>query len=150
MSPEGQLLMNELQRLFKEQTQLLDRRFSDAEHSVEQRIIESETRLDGRLTDSESRLDSIITESKRLQDVRLTTIEKVARDLEAWRQDAAGALDDMRLKVLKLDKAWDRSVIEQSTTTTGLISTSPGVEQTDKPPSAVETAARPSGHDVDT
>ena len=139
MSPEGQQLMAELQRLFKEQTQILDRRFADAEHSVEQRIIESETHL-----------DSILIESERRQDGRLKIIEKVMGGLEEWRQDAEGVLDDMRLKVLKLNKAWDRSVVEQSSSALGLIAYPPGVEQTDKRPSAVEMAARPSGHGVDT
>ena len=35
-------------------------------------------------------------------------------------------LDDMRLKVLKLNKAWDRSVVEQSSSAPGLIAYPPG------------------------
>jgi len=150
MSPEGQHLMAELQRLFKEQTQILDRRFADAEHSVEQRIIELETRLDGRIADSEAFLNIILTESERRQDGRLKIIEKVTGGLEGWCQDAEGVLDDMRLKVLKLNKAWDRSIVEQSSSAPGLIAYPPGVEQTDKRPSAIEMAARPNGHGGDT
>ena len=82
MSPEGQQLMAELQRLFKEQTQILDRRFADAEHSVEQRIIESETRLDGRIADSEACIDSILNEPERRHDGRLKIIEKVTGGLD--------------------------------------------------------------------
>ena len=55
----------------------------------------------------------------------------------------------MRLKVLKLNKAWDRSIVEQSSSAPGLIAYPPGVEQTDKRPSAVKMVARPSGHGVD-
>jgi len=73
MSPEVQQLINELQRLFKEQTQLLDRRFSDAEHSVEQCILDSENRLDSRITDSKSHIDSAITEAEHRQDDCLQT-----------------------------------------------------------------------------
>ena len=128
MSPEGQQLMAERQHLFKEKTQILDRRFVDDEHSVEQHIIESETCLDGCITDLEACLNSILTESECRQDGCLKIIEKVMGGLEEWRQDAEGVLDDMRLKVLKLNKAWDRSVVEQSSSAPGLIAYPPGVE----------------------
>jgi hypothetical protein len=51
MSPEGQQLMMEMQRLFKEQATLLDRRFADSDQSVQRRIINSENSIDGRINE---------------------------------------------------------------------------------------------------
>lgn len=54
----------------------------------------------------------------------------------------------MRLKVLKINKQLDRSMIELSSSGPGLISSSPHLEQADQHASADDKAARPSGHDV--
>lgn len=53
MSPEGQQLMNEMQRLFKDQAALLDQHFADADQLVKHRIIDSETRIDHCINEAE-------------------------------------------------------------------------------------------------
>jgi hypothetical protein len=79
----------------------------------------------------------------------LKVIEKTVGGLEAWHHDVEGVLDDMRLKVLKINKQLDRSMIEQSSSGPGLISSSPNLELADQHASAGTTAARPNGHGVD-
>jgi len=150
MSPEGKQLLAEMQRLFQEQNSLLDRRFADSEQTVEHRIVDSENRIDGLIRDSETRLDIRITEATQRQDDRLKSLEAAAGGLETWRQDAEGVLDDMRLKVLKINKQLDRSMIEQSSSGPGLLSSTTHLEQADQRPSADDKAARPSGHGVAT
>jgi len=76
---------------------------------------------------------------------------KVAGALESWRQDSEGAMDDLKLKVDKLTKYWDRSFLDNATASIGLISQPPPVlEQTAARSSTDFMAARPSGHHVET
>jgi hypothetical protein len=96
MSPEGQQLMAEMQCLFKEQATFLDRRFADFDKSVQRHIIDFENRIDGRINDAKHR-----------QDERLKAIEQAMGSLESWHQDAEGVLNDMRLKVLKINRQLD-------------------------------------------
>jgi hypothetical protein len=63
----------------------LDKRFKEANTTVEQRIIDSELH----------------------QDSRLITIKKAASDLNSWRQEHEGVVDDLRLRISKLDKYWN-------------------------------------------
>jgi hypothetical protein len=150
MSPEGQQLLAEMEKMFEKQNQLLDRRFADSEQSVEHRIIDSEQRIDGRIRDTEARIDDRITAATRRQDERLQSIEAATGGLQSWQQDAEGVLDDMRLKVLKLNKQLDRSLIEQSISAPGLLSSSSSMEQADQHVTADDKAARPSGHGAPT
>jgi hypothetical protein len=56
----------------------------------------------------------------------------------------------MCLKVLKINKQLDRSMIEQSSSGPGLLSSTTHLEQADQHASADDKAAQPSGHGVDT
>lgn len=58
-------------------------------------------------------------------------------------------VDDLKLKMSKLTKYWDRSVLDQPSGSSGLISLVP-TEQTAVRSSIGLTIARPSGHDVET
>ena len=56
-------------------------------------------------------------------------------------------MDDLKLKVDKLTKYWDRSLLDNVAASTGVISHVPlQLEQTTARPSAGTLAAQPSGH----
>jgi uncharacterized coiled-coil protein SlyX len=116
-----------LERHFVEVDDAMDKRFKEADTVVEQRIIDSELR----------------------QDQRLQAIEKTATDIAEWRQEHEGVVDDLRLRIGRLDKFWNRSIIEHTDAFTepGIFSEPPvKAEQHATPTSAGYTAARPNGH----
>jgi hypothetical protein len=45
--------------------------------------------------------------------------------LESWRQASESAVDDLKLKVDKLTKYWDRTFLDNASALTGLISPPP-------------------------
>jgi hypothetical protein len=91
----------------------------------------------------------LISEIDKRHEDRVSAIAKTTGDLEAWHQDSEGAVDDLKLKVNKMTKYWDRSFAGAATTSPGVFSASPSsLEQTAAPTSAENTAARPSGHHV--
>lgn len=105
----------------------MDKRFKEADAVVEQRIIDSELR----------------------QDQRLLTIEKATADITEWCQEHEGLVDDLRLRIGRLDKYWNRSVIENTVTHTepGIFTEPPvKTEQYAASTSAGYKAARPIGH----
>ena len=93
MNPETKLLMDEMHRLFSEQTSQFDKRFNDVELYFEHRISDSELRQEERAANTE-----------RPQDVRVQKIEVATNNLQTWRLDTKGLVDDLRLKVTKLNK----------------------------------------------
>lgn len=93
------------------------------------------------------RQTNLFTEFEQCQDRRLTAIEKSAGALESWRQESEDAVDDLKLKMHKLTKYWDRFVLDQLDDSSGLISPVP-VGHTAACPFAGETVARPNGHSV--
>jgi hypothetical protein len=46
------------------------------------------------------------------RDERVSALEAIAADLEAWRPGVDGFIDDTRLKMLRLTKQWDRAMLE--------------------------------------
>ena len=105
----------------------MDQRFKEAESMVEQRIIDSEL----------------------CQDVRLQSIETMDSDMTQWRQEHEGIVDDIHLRLSKLDKYWTRSVFDAASPFT-----EPGLfpephfrsEQYATPTSTRYQAAWPIGH----
>jgi hypothetical protein len=58
-------------------------------------------------------------------------------------------VDDLKLKVDKLTKYWDRSFLDQATASTGVISSAPPMSEQTAARSPVDnTTAWPSGHHV--
>jgi hypothetical protein len=75
----------------------------------------------------------------------------VVGELQSWRQEFEGTVHDLKLKVDKLAKYWDRSLLDNDTASTGVIShVPPSSEQTTAHPSVGTTTARPSRHHVKT
>ena len=151
MNPDIQLLLAEFQKLataqavtqkqIAEQKDLLERRFSEADEVLDKRFREADAAVEQRIIDSELR-----------QEVCLSTIEKAASDLTSWRQEHEGIVDDLRLRIGKLDKYWNRSMIDSATAhIEPAIFTEPPVksERHVAPASAGYKAARPNGHGVD-
>jgi len=103
MNPDIQLLLAEFQKLasaqvvtqkkIDEQTDLLERRFTEADEVLDKRFREADAAVEQRIIDSELR-----------QDARLSSIEKTASDLTSWRHEHEGIVDDLRLRIGKLDK----------------------------------------------
>jgi hypothetical protein len=81
--------------------------------------------------------------------MRLQTIEKATAEITEWRQEHEGVVDDLRLRIGRLDKYWNQSVIVNTAAfiEPGIFTEPPvTVEQYAAPTSAGYTAARPNGH----
>jgi len=151
MNPDIQLLLAEFQKLasaqvvtqkkIDEQTDLLEQRFTEADEVLDKRFWESDAAIEQRIMDSEL-----------CQVARLSSIEKTALDLTSWRQEHEGIVDDLRLRIGKLDKYWNRSMIESAAAhLEPALFTEPPVksEQHAASASAGYKVARPNGHGVD-
>jgi hypothetical protein len=124
MSPETKLILDEMQKQFADQNQKLDKRFADNDAKWEKRFLDLENR----------------------GDERVSKVEKVAIDLEDWKPEIEGKVDDMKLEVGKLTKHWERSVRESAMGHPGII---PQLGSASARPSAGDQVDRPSGHRVD-
>jgi len=139
-----------LELRFAEVDDTITTRISEFDTDLSKRLADSDLNWERRITDSEVRQSTLISEVEKRHDDHVGAIAKVAGSLEAWRQESAGAVDDLKLKVDKLTKYWDRSLVDAMSAVTGVISPSPQVwEQTAARPSAGIMAARPSGHHVE-
>ncbi|CAD6223140.1 unnamed protein product [Miscanthus lutarioriparius] len=96
---------------------------------MEKLFEESDTAVERRILDSELR-----------QDARLSIIEQAASE---------GVVDDLCLRIGKLDKYWNRSVIEATVEPALILEPPIKSEQHVAPPPAGYMAARPNGHRVD-
>jgi hypothetical protein len=90
MSLETKLILEEMQKQFNEQNQMLDKRF-----------VTSESKWEQRFTDLESRGEDCVAK-----------MEKVTGELQEWRSEIEGKVDENKLEVGKLTKHWERSVRE--------------------------------------
>lgn len=120
---------------------------TEVDDNISKRFFDSDLNWEHRITDSEICQNALISEAEQHQEARVTTIIKATGELESWRHELEGAVDDLKLKVNKLMKYWDRSFLDNATVSTGLISPSPHqLEQTATRSLAGITAAWPSGH----
>ncbi|XP_021317077.1 uncharacterized protein LOC110435635 [Sorghum bicolor] len=125
----------------------ISKRFADFDDDISKRFADSNLNWERRITDSEMRQTSLITASEQRQESRVNTITTATGSLESWRQESEGEFDDLKLKMTKLTKYYDRSVLDNPRASLGVISFGPSsVEQTAAPTSAGVSAARPSGH----
>lgn len=154
MNPDTQLLLKEIQKISLEQA-TIQQQLSDQKLLLERRFDEVDEAMDQRFKEAESVVEQRIIDSELRQDVRLSAVEKTAEDLTSWRQEQEGLVDDLRLRLGKLDKYWNRSVLETASpfTEPGIfpepgVFTEPSlkVEQHAAPSSAGYKAARPIGH----
>ncbi|CAD6254940.1 unnamed protein product [Miscanthus lutarioriparius] len=149
-----------LDERFTDNSRKLDIHFTEVDDSITNRIAEFDNTITKRLADSDLNWEQRITDSELRQSALITDVGKRHADgvsligksdgaLEAWRQESEGAVDDVKLKVDKLTKYWDRSFLDQAAASTGVISSAPPIlEQTAACSPASNTAARPSGHHV--
>lgn len=125
------------------------KRFSDADDALTTRFAESDLNWERRITDSEIRQAELVVAAELRQEARLTAVVKATGSLESWRQESEGAVDDLKLKMSKLTKYMDRSVIDNPSASIGVISSAPSsVEHAAAHTPADYSAARPSGHGV--
>jgi len=77
-------------------------------------------------------------------DARVTALETVAADVNAWRPKLEGIVDDLRLKVQKVSMPYDRTVFDTSSEQPGLmVLPAPAAAH-----SSADTASSPNGHHV--
>ena len=113
MNPDTQLLLAEIQKIAADQSNI-QKQLSDQRDLLEHRFHEADASLEKWFEEDDATVERRIIDSELRQDSRLTVIEKAASDFVLWRQETEGVMDDLRLKVNKLDKHWDCSVIEQT------------------------------------
>ncbi|CAD6334022.1 unnamed protein product [Miscanthus lutarioriparius] len=69
--------------------------------------------FDERVSDLEHRMNELeLIRLYEIWDERVSALETVVVDLEAWRPGVDGFIDDTRLKMLRLTKQWDRAMLE--------------------------------------
>jgi hypothetical protein len=112
MNPDTQLLLAEIQKLAATQTET-QKQLADQGALLERRFLEADEVLEQRFKDAESAVEQRIIDSELRQDTRLVNIEKAAGDLQSWRQEQEGVIDDLRLRLTKLDKYWNRSIADK-------------------------------------
>jgi hypothetical protein len=138
---------NQIESRFAEADRKLDLRFADSNAKLEQRFAaiddsitkrinevddafnkrfsESDLDWERRITDSEVRHLSLITASEKHQDDPVDIITKATSDIQSWRQESEGTVHNLKLKVDKLTRYWDQSVLDNTMASIGLISPSP-------------------------
>jgi hypothetical protein len=52
----------------------------------------------------------------------MESVEKAIADITKWRQEHEGIINDLRLRIGRLDKYWNRSIIENT-----VVQTEPGI-----------------------
>ncbi|CAO2169428.1 unnamed protein product [Urochloa humidicola] len=113
----------------RESNQRIDFRLDEFEGRIESRIHESDVRIDSRLVEVEERIESRIRESEEKIETRLGLSEDVGErrfaDLtipfdvrisavERATTACQGSIDDMKLQVGKLNKHWERTVLDRN------------------------------------
>jgi hypothetical protein len=148
MNPDTQLLLAEIQKLAVAQTET-QKQLADQGALLERRFLEADEVLEQRFKDAESAVEQRIIDSELRQDTRLVNIEKAAGDLQSWRQEQEGVIDDLRLRLTKLDKYWNRSIAD-NVTEPALFNEPPvKLEQHAATSSTGYMAARPNGRRID-
>jgi hypothetical protein len=101
-----------------------------------------------RVSELDSRMKELelirIYEIRDKRDERMSAVETVVADLEAWRPNVDGFIDDTRLKMLRLTKQWDRAMLETSAPPVLPVHPELVAERS----SAEQTIDWPKGHDV--
>jgi hypothetical protein len=114
-----------------------------------QRFAHSDLNWERHITDSEICQVDLIAHIEKRQDGRIDSAIQATGDLQSWKQESEGAVDNLKLKMTKLTKYYDRCVLDNPSASIGLFTVvSPPVEQAAIASSADLSAARPSGHCV--
>ncbi|XP_066314661.1 uncharacterized protein [Miscanthus floridulus] len=155
MDPTTKLIIDEFARRFDTHEERWERRFADFERTSADRATAVDRRLAAlestttssssndvsqRLTELElAHAEQESTVAKRLADLesirvepvakdhdaRVIALEAIARDVSTWRLELEGVVDDLRLRVQKVPKIYDRTVFDASTHQPGVFSASP-------------------------
>jgi hypothetical protein len=148
MNPDMQLLLMEIQKLSSGQT-TIEKQLADQCDLLERHFVEVDDAMDKRFKEADAVVEQRIIDSELRQDQCLQAIEKTATDIAEWHQEHEGVVNDLRLRIGRLDKFWNHSIIEHTDAFTepGIFSEPPvKAEQHAAPTSAGYTAARPNGH----
>ncbi|CAD6266826.1 unnamed protein product [Miscanthus lutarioriparius] len=83
MSPESKMLLDEMHRLFTEQSTKIDTRLTESDHRIDELFAESERKLDSRFTDGDRRLEKRFVEvedsiNKRFIDINESLTKRIA------------------------------------------------------------------------
>ena len=103
MNPDTQLLLKEIQKLSVEQA-TIQKQLSDQKDLLERRFVEADESLDKRFQAADAVVEQRIIDFEHRQDARLSSIEKATSDLNSWHQEHEGVVDDLRLRIGKLNK----------------------------------------------
>jgi hypothetical protein len=142
---------NKLELRFTAVDDTISKRIAEVNDAFAKRFADSDLNWERRITDLEMRQISLISDSEQRQEALIAPVTKAAGELQSWHQESEGTVHDLKLKVDKLAKYWDRSLLDNATASTGVIShVPPSSEQTAARPSVGTTVAWPSGHHVET
>jgi hypothetical protein len=103
MNPDTQLLLNEIQKLSIEQS-VIQKQLSDQRDFLERRFVELDDAMDKRFKEADAVVKQRIIDFELRQDQHLLTIEKAIADIMEWRQEHEGLVDDLCLRIGRLDK----------------------------------------------
>lgn len=148
MNPDMQLLLAEIQKLAAEQS-TIQKQLLDQKDHLERPFIEVDASLDKCFEDADASIECHIIDSELRQDSRLAHIEQAASEFNAWCQETEGIIDDLQLRIGKLDKYWNCSKIDATVKPTLILEPPVKSEQIATRPPAGFMAARPNRHHVD-
>jgi dGTP triphosphohydrolase len=114
---------------FKTVDENIAKHITAVDDSITKRITECDLNWERRITNSELRQSNLTVESEQRQEKRVGNIEHAAGELVHWCQESEGVVNNLKLKVDKLTKYWDRSFLDNNFALTGLITSLPLVSE---------------------
>lgn len=123
--------------------QLVDELTKRITDEIGRRFDEHDLKWDKRLADRDGEWDRKLTDLKESQDQRVVALEQAAGSFDEWHSEIEATIDDIRLEVKKINKHYERTALEQPTSSTGILAPSPAAAWR---PSAGDPTAWPSGH----
>ena len=106
--------------------------------------------LDRKFREHDDKWESRFASLENRSDPRVDTLEAVVGELESWKQEMEGVVDDVRFNVKRLNDQLDRIVIDRAATNSVLLSVPPPPSQMAAARSSAGlTAESPHGHCVD-
>ena len=111
MDPAHKVLLDEISK-----------RFSD---ELSKRFDENDTSWIKRLSDRDMIWEQQLSDLKAAQEARVVVLEKVVGEMQDWRPEVDGSMDDIKLELKKLNKHFDRSALENPATAHGIVVSSP-------------------------
>ncbi|KAG2571458.1 hypothetical protein PVAP13_7KG111055 [Panicum virgatum] len=111
MDPAHKVLLDEISK-----------RFSD---ELSKRFDENDASWIKRLSDRDEIWEQQLSDLKATQGARIVGLEKAIGEMQDWRPEVDGSMDDIKLELKKLNKHFDRSALENPATAHGIVASSP-------------------------